>query len=223
MEGFPVNVTDLVIVAVVLVSGVLAFFRGMVHELFSVIGWLGAAAATYYGFGLLQPYARALIDMPLFADIGAGAAIFVVTLVVVSLLSHIIARRVKESRLGALDRSLGFVFGLLRGAVIVCIAYLMIAWALPPADQPDWLREARAMPLVVQGAKVIVLAIPPEARAEWSKRAEDAAAQTDDPLAAQRAFETLMNPPPAETGGTDTPGYTSTERKALDRLIENTQ
>ncbi|MFQ5959276.1 MAG: CvpA family protein [Alphaproteobacteria bacterium] len=223
MESFPVNVTDLAIAGILLLSGVLAFFRGAVRELFSVIAWIGAAGVSYYGFGYVQPFARDLTGATLLADIGAGTAIFIVTLIVLSLISATFTRRVRESRLNALDRSLGFLFGLARGALIVSIAYLIINWVKPPDEQPGWLREARAMPLVEFGAGLVSLAIPPDARAEWTGALGDGRSTAEDAFDTQEALETLMNPPPAAEADADTPGYTSTERKGLDRLIESAQ
>ncbi len=73
MNDFAVNPADIVIAGVLLISGILAFFRGAVRELLSVVGWVGAAVATYYGFGHLQPIARELIGMALIADIAADS------------------------------------------------------------------------------------------------------------------------------------------------------
>ncbi len=61
-------------------------------------------------------------------------------LIVLSIITHLIARRVRRSHLGALDRSLGMVFGLLRGAILVCVAWLALAWTVPRDDYPTWLR-----------------------------------------------------------------------------------
>jgi len=216
MDSIPINVVDIIIVGVILVSGALAFFRGVVRELLSIVGWVVAAGVAYYGFNALRPYTRQLIDSPLVADLATGALLFVAALVTMSVIGHALSRRVRESHLGALDRSLGFVFGVLRGAIIVSIAYLMIAWAVPPDEQPDWLRQARALPLVEYGAGLIAHAIPAAARADW---APSASAENDR----KRDYETLMSPPPASEGESKPSGYSSAERKELDRLIQNTQ
>lgn len=213
---------DLAIIAILLISGVLAFVRGAVRELFSIAAWIAAAAATYYGFVFLQPSARGLIATPLIADAAAAVFIFVVTLIVVSLISAALARLVSHSRLGALDRSLGFLFGLVRGAVLVSIAYVMMTWALPPDDHPDWLIEARAMPLVKRGAQFIVLAIPPQARADLSNAIGEAQSAAETAIETQRDFEALKGPPPPTAGGSQE-GYTNSERKPLDQLIETIQ
>ena len=210
---------DLAIVGVLLISGVLAFARGAVRELFSVAAWVAAGAATYYGFAYIEPHARALIDTPLIADAAAAISIFVVTFIAVALISGTLARLVRQSRLGALDRSLGFLFGLVRGALLVSIAYIMITWALPPDDQPAWLREARAMPLVELGAGFVVLAIPPEARAELSSAIGQAKTAAEEAIETQRDYEALTGPPPAAEGPSKE-GYSDRERKPLDQLIK---
>ena len=122
MAELPFTFLDIAIGIVLLVSGLLAFVRGFVHEVLAVGAWVGAIFIAVFGFPYLRPYARDLIPHELAADVAAGAAIFVVALVVLSLLTRALSDRVKDSALNALDRSLGFVFGLLRGAVLVCLA-----------------------------------------------------------------------------------------------------
>lgn len=216
MDSIPINAVDFIVIAVVLVSGALAFFRGVVREFLSIVGWVVAAAVAYYGFNALRPYTRELIDSPLVADITTGALLFVAALVTMSVVGHAVSRRVRESHLGALDRSLGFVFGVLRGAIIICIAYLMIAWAVPPGEQPDWLRGARTLPLVEYGAGLIARVIPAAARSDWAFSASTESSQ-------RRDYEILMSPPPANENKSKSSGYPSAERKKLDRLIQNIQ
>ncbi len=151
----PVNAADVIVIAVLLISAGLAFFRGLVHEVLAIAAGVGAALATLYFFLPAQAIARQLIAIPLVADILAGVVVFLLTLIVLTVVSRMISKRVQDSSLGALDRSLGFVFGLLRGAVVICIAWLVMGWLLPPAEQPDWIREARSRPLVEAGAAAL--------------------------------------------------------------------
>lgn len=151
----PVNAADVIVIAVLLISAGLAFFRGLVHEVLAIAAWVGAALATLYLFLPAQEISRRLIAIPLVADIVAGVVVFLLTLIVLTVVSRSISKRVQDSSLGALDRSLGFLFGLLRGAVIVCVAWLVLNWLLPPAEQPQWIREARARPLVEAGAAAL--------------------------------------------------------------------
>ena len=214
MEAPPINVTDVVIALVILISGLLAFFRGFVHELLAVVSWIGAGLATLYGFPYLQPRVRELITVPLIADMTAGVAIFLIVLIVLSILTRILSRRIRTSALGPLDRSLGLVFGLLRGAVLVCVAWLMFAWLLPPEDHPDWVTEAKARPLVERGSVLLVGLLP--ARLRGGPAAIPGAATSK----AEKIYQDFLNPPTKGDALENEPGYNSRERDEMRRAIE---
>src|SRR3546814_10914368 len=91
---------------------------------------------------------RELIGTEVIADIATGALLFIGTLVLLTLLSHAISRGVRDSAIGGLDRALGFVFGLLRGAVLVCLVYIGALWFWSAEQLPRAITEAKAMPLV---------------------------------------------------------------------------
>lgn len=116
MSDFPLTVADGAVLAVLVLSGLLAFARGFVQEVLSVAAWVGAIIAVVFVLPLVRPLAQQVIDQPLVADIAAGGAIFLVALIALSILTGMIARRVKSSQLNAVDRSLGFLFGVARGA-----------------------------------------------------------------------------------------------------------
>lgn len=229
MDGFPINIVDLAIVVVVVVSGVFAFVRGFVHEALAIGAWIGAAIVTVAGLPLALPYARELISVQIIADVVAGVAIFLVVLVALSILTHLLARRVRESSLGALDRSLGFVFGLLRGAVIICLAWIALSWLLPRAEHPIWIQEARALPLVERGATMLISLVPEDLMPEVPERTE-----TGETLEKLQNFEELITPKAGqagtaegaggeEAGPDDGSGYNQLERKELQRLIDSSQ
>ena len=87
ISNLPVNLFDIGVIAVLLISSLFAYARGFVHEVFAVIGWIGAILATFYGFPYLILYSRQLIPMPLAADIATGALIFICTLVLLSIIT----------------------------------------------------------------------------------------------------------------------------------------
>ncbi len=217
MDDFGINVADLAVIAVVVISGIFALVRGLVHEILAVGAWIGAAIATLYGFPRFQPYVRDLITIQWVADIVAGVAIFLVVLILLNIVTHMIARRVRLSNLGALDRSLGLVFGLARGAALVCVAWLALSWAVPRQDYPTWLLEARSLPLVEEGARLLVDLLPNNLRPLSLPGMDDSAA------AVSRAFETLVNPAPKGAGPGERSGYKDQERKDLLRLLETSQ
>ena len=238
MEGLPVNVTDLGIIAVLAISGLLAFARGFLREVLSVGAWVGAAAATIYGFPLAKPFLRDYITITLLADAITGVVIFVVTLGVLAALSHVLSRNVRGSAFGAVDRSLGLLFGLLRGAVLVCIAWLVLAWLVPAEDRPDWITEARSLPLVEAGAEVLAGLLPSAAVEKGAAVVDEAGRRVDEAIEAEKVLRGLTPAPESpeespESGDSETPanpaapdegsGYKDQERQDMNRLIQGTQ
>ena len=113
---------DIAVLAVLAVSGLLALVRGFVREVLSIASWVGAAAAALFLYPELAPHLEGLfgvIEPGPVANIAAGGVIFLVSLIVFSLLAGLIADRVQDSALGPIDRTLGLVFGLVRGAALL--------------------------------------------------------------------------------------------------------
>jgi len=225
MQSLPINALDIAILVVLLISGFFALVRGFVREVLSVAGWIGAALATAYLFEPARPFARELIPSALLADIATGAVIFVLTLVLISILSHLIAERVRGSMIGPVDRSLGFVFGIARGAVLCCAAFLLFAWLVPTEDRPGVVTSARALPLLERGGELLLNILPESARQETQEavglgadRVKDAAAGAE---ALRRANEAVRSATGADSGKEK--GYKTDERRALDNLIRGSQ
>ena len=231
MEDLPANAADLIVIAVLLVSALLAFSRGFMRELFSVAGWVGAIFATLYGFSYVKPYTRQWISIDILADAAAGGAIFITTLIALTLISNMLTSQVRDSALGAVDRSLGFLFGLFRGVIIICLAYLLIAWILPKEEQPEWLRSARTIPLVEEGAGLLLQLVPEGVVEKGSttmdrtteKTSEAIRKQVDEAIQMEnrRMLESLTSPRlQGDTKGSGE-GYSDTQRQDMDRLFEN--
>ena len=222
MDNLPITIADIGIVTVLAISGLFAYARGFVHEVLSVGGWVGAIFATIFGLPYIKPHARDLIPYELAADLAGGAAIFIVTLVLLSFVTRAVSKRVKDSALNAIDRSLGFVFGLARGAVVVALAYILVEWMMPPADQPAWLRDARAMPLVEDGADLL----RDLASVNGDPAAPDSPTEVLSPRESLPALDDIIAPKPKrQSAGDDAPsnGYGATQRQQLERLIESNQ
>jgi len=216
MDALPINLTDLVIVLVLGLSAAFAFFRGFVHELMAIGSWIGAGVATLYGFPLVQPKAREFIASPLLADMAAGVAIFLAVLIVLSILTRLLSRRVRDSSLGPLDRSLGLVFGFLRGGVLVCIAWLVLLWVMPREDHPEWITEAKALPLVERGGALLAELIPEEL---GGRAARAVGSEGPDKIAGER-YQMLLSPSAKGAQIGEKPGYKGIERDAMQQLIE---
>ena len=240
MDKLPLNVVDLGVLGVILISTLLAFSRGLVREVLSIGAWVVAALATVYGLPYLTPIAQKYISAPLVAQIVTGTAIFIVTLFLCAAISHLVARNVRHSGFGAVDRSLGLIFGVARGAILVCLAYLAFVWAEPkPEDQPDVVKSARTLKYVAQGAELIKALLPKDAFDKGAAAAADAKTQVEQAVTGQimpsiapanTPTGTPTGSPPGTAGETKpaaapdgSSGYNKDDRKGMDQLINNSQ
>lgn len=140
----PITLLDVVLVAVMLISGLLAMIRGFIREVLSITAWVLAAAATLYSYNKLLPAATAYFNSDLIAKATVVGGVFLVTLLVVSIITVRLSDMVLDSRVGALDRTLGFLFGLGRGLIIVVVAYGFFDWLVPAKSQPAWVTDAKS-------------------------------------------------------------------------------
>ena len=97
-------------------------------------------------------YVEPMVHNPLLSQLIAGLGLFVVALIVLTILTSIIARYVRMSALSPIDRTLGFIFGVLRGAFVVCLAFLLLDASVQPNDRPAWIREAKSAPYLHDGS-----------------------------------------------------------------------
>jgi membrane protein required for colicin V production len=219
----PFQFIDVVVFTVLILSGLIGYFRGLVKEVLSLATWVGAVLVTLYAFSHVQPYVRQVIAIPMVADIVAGVGLFLVTLVVLTLVNHTVSGRVKDSALGALDRGLGFLFGLVRGALLVCVAYIAATWAWTEADLNPYFRDARTLPMVKQGAAIIVRFIPNDMRQNTRAAADSARETTDQAVEAKRLLDKMEANGVVLPGGAKPPAYNSNERREMQRLIDGKQ
>jgi membrane protein required for colicin V production len=150
--GAVLNYVDLAVVLVVAISALLGLSRGLVREALGVVSWVVAAYGAYRFGPQAVPLAEEALGNPDMAQPAAYVGVFVVLLIVLSLASNLVGRMVRVSALGGLDRTLGLVFGVLRGAAILVAVYIPLAEVLPPERWPPEAVQARTLPLIYAGA-----------------------------------------------------------------------
>ncbi|MCG6885148.1 MAG: CvpA family protein [Silicimonas sp.] len=130
MDGF--TIIDGIVAVIILLSAVLAYSRGFVREALSIGGWALAAVVAYIFAPAVQPLINEIGPVRDFLGesgeltmIAAFAVVFAAGLIVFSVLTPLFAGAVQRSALGGIDRGLGFIFGVVRGAVLVGIAFLV--------------------------------------------------------------------------------------------------
>lgn len=143
----PITLLDGILVGFTLVSALLAMVRGFSREILSIASWALAAVAAYFFYPLVLPYVTPYIGHAMLALAVSAAIIFFIALIVVTVLTMKIADFIIDSRVGALDRTLGFIYGAARGVLVVAVALLFLNWLLG-SNPPNWVTEAKSRPLL---------------------------------------------------------------------------
>lgn len=155
------NLFDAVVIIIMLLSALFAFFRGFVREVLSLGAWIGAALVTVYYFPdmarTLQPYFKSSVGAT-----GVGTlAIYTIALICFSLFNSLILRYMRTGKdVGMLDNALGLCFGLGRGALLVSLGFFIMTIAMPADQYPKWLAKSATRPYAERGAVVIAKAAP---------------------------------------------------------------
>ena len=150
----PITLLDGILVGFTLVSAMLAMVRGFSREILSIASWAVAAVAAFFLYDDVVPFVAPYIDNEKVAMAAAAAIVFFVALIIVSLITMKIADFIIDSRVGALDRTLGFLYGAARGILVVAVALLFLNW-LVGANPPAWVANAKSKPLLEQiGLKI---------------------------------------------------------------------
>jgi membrane protein required for colicin V production len=169
----------------------------------AIASWGAAAIAAVYLHPLLLPYVRPYISKDVVAMAAAVGIVFFVTLVLVSLITVRLSDAILDSKVGALDRSLGFVFGAVRGLLLCVVAFVFFGWLVPDKSQPEWVRTARMKPILQATGDQLMAMLPddPEGLLNKLKKnkggtaSEEQPAESDEPKASP-----AVPSPPARPG-----------------------
>ena len=149
----PITYLDAALIAVCFISGLLAMYRGFAREMLSIVSWAVAAAAVLYFVMFHKPFAQEMAQQMgtqvAIAQIVVGAVIFLIVLIVVHLITARISDAILDSRIGMVDRVLGFLFGVARGFILIVIPYMFYEAFFPDTNQHfPWVREAKSLPYI---------------------------------------------------------------------------
>lgn len=194
----PITLLDGILVGFTLVSAMLAMVRGFSREILSIASWVAAAAAAFFLYKPLLPYIEPHIDNPHIAMAAAAGAVFIVALIIVTIVTMKIADAIIDSRIGALDRTLGFLYGAARGILVVAVALLFFDW-LVGAKPPTWIAEAKSRPLLESIGKKIEDMLPDDPENSILKRL------SPDSIAPDGATEAPQADTPPADGAEEAP------------------
>jgi membrane protein required for colicin V production len=226
MAAFSFHWIDLLVVAIIGASAVFAVYRGFVAETLSIFAWAAAAFVTLY----FAPSAAPLLGSsmsPVAAQVVAYIVVFLLVLIPLSFLSARFADNVQQSSVGPLDRSLGAVFGVVRGLILISLAYILFTLIVPVKKQPQWILEAWTLPLVQDTGDVLLSLVPDQ---KGHTLAAEQPVYVPHPHKARAANPEILRPrakPGAKEAAKshNTPAkksYGARERQGLDNLIQST-
>jgi membrane protein required for colicin V production len=144
---------DLVVFGFLLVSGLLAFARGLVREVLGIGAWAGSVALAVAGLPMMRDTVGTWFSNPAWVDPVSFIVVFLVSLIVLMLIARMIGGFVRGSALGGVDRTLGLVFGLARGAAVIIIAYIVGQMVFPIDRWPDAVLDARVLTPTYEAAR----------------------------------------------------------------------
>lgn len=206
----PITLLDGILIVVMLISALLAMIRGFVREVLSIASWVAAAVVAFFFYGNLLPFVQPHIAHKQLAIAVSAGGLFLVTLMIVSFITMRISDFVLDSRIGPLDRTLGFMFGAARGLLLVVVGMLFFNWFIhDESSQPSWVTEAKSRPLINAIGAELMAALP------------------EDPE--KKILEQFQNPSiddsadqQGEAPETNDGDYKPGEQQGLDRLIQST-
>ncbi len=236
---------DLVIIAALLISAVIAFLRGFIREVLTILGVGGGLVAAWMGGASFAVTVRGwmgvdgedspeklfdLLPYDLLADILAYVSIFIVVVIVLSIVSHYLAGWARAIGLGAIDRTLGVIFGLVRGILILGLLYLPVYLLVDEETRNSWFAGSKTHYYVAATADGMAAFLPEATREDLEARggeaAESAARATrerlqDIDLLGGRDDDARDNAAPVTEDESDAAGYQREERQELNRIFQD--
>ena len=142
---------DYAVLTILAASILWGVWRGLVHEVVSVAAWVLAFLAANMLVGPLgEAMPNSMVTTPEVRVLVSFVVVFIATLVVCTVVGHLLSRMMKVAGLGPLDRTLGGVFGLVR-ALVILLAFALLAGLTALPRQPAW-RNAVSGDSLAQGA-----------------------------------------------------------------------
>lgn len=229
---------DLVVLAALLVSAGIAFFRGLIREVLTILGVVGGLVAAYFCGPLLSPMVRGwfgaeesedeklfdLVPYDVAADALAYGSVFLIVVIVLSIASHLLSGWAKAIGLGAVDRTLGVIFGILRGVIILALLYLPVHVLVDEKTRGEWFAGSKTHFYVAETADSMMLFLPQSlkenAGEEVGEATESMAKTTREKLQELDVLRSQSAGGKTAPGGEDPAGYKGEQRQGMDELIE---
>ncbi len=225
---YHLNNLDIILLAVVLISGLIALSRGLIKEVLSIIGWVLVTVLIVYLLPVFLPFAKNFINSGLMAGILTALIIFTLFSIIWIYSTAHITTKIRTSKLSGLDRLLGLFFGIMRAFLLIILFNILVNWMIPADKQSEILTESKYFQLAGKFAKPVEEMIPQETLDVIKTTTESLSPEQKEQQKEQDAFalfEKLAQPQikKSETPKEESKGYKESERDSLDRLIDSVE
>ena len=228
---------DVVILIIIALSALLAFYRGLIKEVLSIIGWILMTVIMIYGLPYATPFFSQYVESGFMAGVAASVTIFVVFFILWFFITTILTGKIRSSKkLNIVDRTLGLFFGVLRACLLIVLIYIAVGWVVPIEDQPEFLTKSKYYKIAGTFAEPIEKLLPKKtldlikSHKDNTQKQEETNAEQGDLIQGNldELFEKLAQPKVSlkKEAGKDEKksvetGYEKSERNNMDRLIDN--
>ena len=216
MDNFSPILFDVLILVIIFVSIIVSVFRGFIRDLLSILVWISAIALGVFGATNITPFLSEYISHIAWLGWAVGIIITIISLFVGSILNNYFIKSLKWGGPSTIDRSLGFLFGLVRGIFLVSLTYISIQTFLAKESTPYWFKESKLKFLLQNGGNIIIYLLPAQIDKDLGQMGS-LRQNSNSP----RVFELLNLPRLKGQTNASTPGYTSGQRTKLDDKIRN--
>lgn len=233
-------IIDLIICAIVLISALVAFFRGFIREVLTILGVVGGLVAAYTFGASLAPFYNDLmgvevpaegesaerfmgvIPYPLLSEILGYATVFLLVVMILGILSYYLSKFVENVGMGMVDRTLGVVFGIARGAVLLGVIYLPVHMFVDQEEKAEWFKDSRLHVYVEWTAQWLEGFLPEDFVKEEGQEAVDQTRETLKKLEILPETQEMISTEDGEQRPVSEPnsGYDGSQRKSMEELIQ---
>ena len=213
------TILDFIFILVVILSSVFAYNGGIIEEFISICIWIGTAFLTKYVSPFVEPkFADLIGESSLASALAAYISVFVVIIMLASFLNKKFTSHVHRSNFGSIDKSLGFLFGFVRGILIMAVVYIIVLWFIPEkSSRPNWIDNAKSKPILKITSMFISSLLPSSSNFSEIKDI----IKSDMSGTEVETFEKLSKPvvESYDSSSAET-GYNDSELRSLERQLQ---
>ena len=210
-----INMLDIILFLGILISLVIGYSRGFIKEALSIINWLLAAWIAFKYYSYLKTITLSFIETNIIADAISFGILFLFSIIILTILSNLISKNIKNSLLAPLDRIMGMIFGIIRAILLIIVLFIagnQTVWI--NNTLPKWIYNAFSYPIIISVTNYLKNILPNDFFTI------DIKAINIEELNLNRLIDKnkLFNEPTVDKDIENESSYTPAEREQMNRL-----